>query len=202
MPRIVTTYREEAKKKVLDAALTVFKEKGYFKSTMEDIANRLGISKSAIYQYFDSKDQLLMALYTSGPENLRSQFSAASKRGLVATAKEVFDSMGTRENADLFADFLAEASRNPDLQKVLRDNIERFNAIVEDLVKERNPKMSPEEIERAHQVAAMMGLVFNGLASWLAIGVPDSEVKELWGKSVDMLLGPYETGIVPKARAR
>ncbi|MGA2663375.1 MAG: TetR/AcrR family transcriptional regulator [Nitrososphaerales archaeon] len=192
MPRIVTTYREEAKKKVLAAALEVFKEKGYFRSTMDDIAKKLGISKSAIYQYFESKDQLLAALYTSGPENLRSQFSGASKRGLVATTKDVFGRMGTKENADLFADFLAEASRNEDLQKVLRDNIERFTGVVEDLLKDANPKMKPEETEQAHQVSVMMGLIFNGLASWLAVGVPESEVKEIWGRSVDMLLGPYE----------
>jgi AcrR family transcriptional regulator len=192
LPRIVSTYREEARKKILEAAFVVFRKKGYFKSTMEDVSNKLGISKGAIYRYFDSKDQLLAALYTSGPENLKSQFAAVSKKGLVATAKEVFSRMGTKENADLFADFLAEASRNEALQKVLRDNIQRFNDVVEDLLKATDPKMEPEEAEQVHQVAAMMGLIFNGLTSWLAVGVPESEVELVWERSVDMLLGPYE----------
>jgi AcrR family transcriptional regulator len=197
MPRIVSTYREEAKKKILEAALEVFKEKGYFKSTMDDIANELGISKGAIYQYFDSKEQLLAILYMSGPENLRSHFSANSGKAPAAVAKEVFSKMGTRANANLFADFLAEASRNTNLQKALRENIERFNVVVQDLIKERNPKMSREEISEAHQVAAMLGLIFNGLSCWLAVGVPESEAREIWGNSVDVLLGPYEGRKLP-----
>jgi len=192
MPRIVSTYREEAKKKVLEAALEVFKEKGYFKSTMDDIASKLGISKGAIYQYFDSKEQLLATLYMSGPENLRSLISSNSGKSPAEVAKEVFSRMGTKANGNLFADFLAEASRNPALQKALRDNLERFNVVVQELIKERNPKMSSDEMEKAHQVAAMLGLIFNGLYCWLAVGVPDSEVREVWGNSVDMLLGPYE----------
>jgi len=192
MPRIVSTYREEAKKKVLEAALEVFKEKGYFKSTMDDIASKLGISKGAIYQYFDSKEQLLATLYMSGPENLRSLISSNSGKSPAEVAKEVFSRMGTKTNGNLFADFLAEASRNPALQKALRDNLERFNVVVQELIKERNPKMSSDEMEKAHQVAAMLGLIFNGLYCWLAVGVPDSEVREVWGNSVDMLLGPYE----------
>jgi AcrR family transcriptional regulator len=197
MPRIVTTYREEAKKKVLEAALEVFKEKGYFKSTMDDIASNLGISKGAIYQYFDSKAQLLATLYMSGPENLRSLISSNSGKNPAVVAKEVFSRMGTKANANLFADFLGEASRNTNLQKALRENIERFNVVVQDLIKERNPKMGVEEIEEARQVAAMLGLIFNGLFCWLAVGVPESDVTEVWGKSVDMLLGPYEGRKLP-----
>jgi AcrR family transcriptional regulator len=195
MPRIVSTYREEAKKRILEAALEVFKEKGYFKSTMDDIAAKLGISKSAIYQYFESKDKLFAALYSSGPENLRSQFSTIpAERGLAAAAKMVFNRMSTRANANLFADYLAEASRNEDLQKVMRENIERFNAVVEDLLRDGDAgkTMSPERLEEAHQVAAMLGLIFNGLACWLAVGVPESEASEVWGRSVDVLLLPYE----------
>jgi AcrR family transcriptional regulator len=198
-PRIVSTYKEEAKKKVLEAALQVFKEKGYFKSTMEDIASKLGISKGAIYQYFDSKEQLLATLYMSGPENLQSQFAASGGKSPVVVAKEVFGKMGTKTNANLFADFLAEASRNEDLQKALRENIERFNAVVQALIKDRNPKMSAEEREAAHQVASMLGLIFNGLSCWLAVGVPEAEVRDVWGKSVDMLLGPY-AGELPRQK--
>jgi AcrR family transcriptional regulator len=171
---------------------------------MDDIARKLGISKSAICQYFESKDKLLAALYTSGPENLRSQFSTIlAGRGLAAAAETVFNMMSTRANANLFADYLAEASRNEDLQRVLRENIEKFNAVVEDLLKDGDAEktMSPEQLEEAHQVAAMLGLIFNGLACWLAVGVPESEASEVWGRSVDMLLLPYEKGRGPPSAA-
>jgi AcrR family transcriptional regulator len=192
LPRIVSTYREEARKRILEVALEVFREKGYFKSTMEDVSNRLGISKGAIYRYFDGKDQILAALYISGPENLRSQFSSMSDKSPVDTAKEVFTRMSNKTNANLFVDFLAEASRNEELQKVLRGNMQRFNAVLEDALLKSNPKMGPKDVANAHQVAVMLGLIFNGLVSWVAAGVPEEEVGVVWGKSVDMLLGPYE----------
>lgn len=192
LPRIVSTYREEARKKILESALEVFREKGYFKSTMEDVSNRLGISKGAIYRYFDGKDQILAALYASGPENLRAQFSSIPGKSPVDAAKEVFNRMSNKANANLFADFLAEASRNEDLQKVLRENMQKFNTVVEDILIKRNPKMGSKDIAKARQVAVMLAVIFNGLVSWLAAGVPEEEVRLIWGKSVDMLLGPYE----------
>jgi AcrR family transcriptional regulator len=192
MPRIVPTYREEAKKRILEVAEKVFKEKGYFKSSMNDIAKELGISKGSIYQYFDSKAQLLGALYSGGPDNLRSVFRTSSKESVKDTAKEVFAKMQTNTNARFFIDFLAAASRNPNLQKVLRENINRFNAILEDLLKERNPHMNSQEVKQAQTTSVMLGLIFNGLACWLAMGVSVKEVKEVWADSVDTLLGEFE----------
>jgi len=52
--------------------------------------------------------------------------------------------------------------------------------------------VSQEEADQADQVATMMSLIYKGLASWLAIGVPEVEVRGVWEKSADTLLGPYE----------
>jgi AcrR family transcriptional regulator len=191
MPRIVSTYKEEARKKVLETSLEVFKEKGFFKCTMDDIAEKLGISKGAIYQYFDSKEQLLVALYSTGPEVFRSYASASSK-GTAEVVKAMFAEIGTRDNANLFSDFLAEASRNANLQKAIRENMERFDSVLVDLLKKRNPKMSPKETTQARGAATMLGMIFNGLWCWLVVGAPESEVKDLWGRAVDMLLAPYD----------
>ncbi len=193
MPRIVSTYKEEARKKVLETSLEVFKEKGFFKCTMGDIAERLGISKGAIYQYFGSKEQLLVALYSTGPEIFRSYASASSK-GTIAAAKATFAEMATRDNANLFADFLAEASRNANLQRAIRENMEKFDTVVVDLLKEGNPKLSSKKIEQARGAATMLGLIYNGLWCWLVVGAPESEVNDLWGRAVDMLLAPYDRG--------
>ncbi|MEZ5897298.1 MAG: TetR/AcrR family transcriptional regulator [Parvularculaceae bacterium] len=47
---------------ILDAALTVFNEHGFDAARMDDIARRAGISKGAVYLYFDGKDALLRGL--------------------------------------------------------------------------------------------------------------------------------------------
>ena len=166
------TYREEAKKRILQAALEAFKEKGYSRSTMDDIADRLGISKGAIYQYFDGKESLLAALYTGAPENLRSRFSAEAGKDLIDASKDVFNEMATKANASLFVDFLAEASRNIEFQKILRENIGEFARVLEDILSEDDKKTGREEVERIHDAVVTLGLVFNGLSCWLAVGVP------------------------------
>ena len=47
---------------ILDAALAVFTEKGFDAARVDDIATRAGLSKGAVYLYFDSKDALLKGL--------------------------------------------------------------------------------------------------------------------------------------------
>jgi len=47
---------------VVEAALTVFAEKGFDRSTMQDVASVAGLHKSSIYHYFRSKDEMLLAV--------------------------------------------------------------------------------------------------------------------------------------------
>lgn len=47
---------------ILGAALALFAEKGFTATRMEDVAARAGLSKAAIYLYFDDKMALLRAL--------------------------------------------------------------------------------------------------------------------------------------------
>lgn len=51
-------YPEETVKKILDIAKKLFLEKGYDKTSMQDIVNGLGMSKGAIYHHFKSKEEL------------------------------------------------------------------------------------------------------------------------------------------------
>jgi AcrR family transcriptional regulator len=44
---------------LLDAAVAVFNERGYEAASMEDVAGRLGVTKSAIYHHVPSKVELL-----------------------------------------------------------------------------------------------------------------------------------------------
>lgn len=46
---------------ILDAALTVFCQYGYGKTTMQDIARAAGISRAALYLHFSSKEDLFRA---------------------------------------------------------------------------------------------------------------------------------------------
>lgn len=53
---------DEMKKKIFNAALSVFTEKGYHNATIEEIAVLSGIGKGSVYRYFASKKELLNEL--------------------------------------------------------------------------------------------------------------------------------------------
>ena len=59
MPRINTEYREDAKRKILTAALMVGETKGLETVTLEEISQRVGVTKSALYAYFENRDALM-----------------------------------------------------------------------------------------------------------------------------------------------
>lgn len=44
---------------VLDVAVQLFNEKGYDATSVADLAERLGLTKSALYHHFESKEQIL-----------------------------------------------------------------------------------------------------------------------------------------------
>ena len=48
---------------ILDAAIQVFAEKGFHKSSIQDVAQKAGISGGTIYNYFKNKDDLLIGLF-------------------------------------------------------------------------------------------------------------------------------------------
>src|SRR6266704_6227938 len=47
---------------ILDAATTVFAEKGFYRATIKDIARQAGIANGTIYTYFASKTEVLLAI--------------------------------------------------------------------------------------------------------------------------------------------
>jgi AcrR family transcriptional regulator len=191
MPRVIPTYKEDAKKRIIQEALAEFKEKGYFQSTVDGIAKRLGVSHGTIYQYFSSKEDLFAAVFSGGPENLRSMIWGKSIEDLIENPDEVFAKMATRANALLFVEFLAEASRNPDFQKIARENIKQFNVVIQDMIKpKKGSKQSKEDVERFNNTAIALGLLYNGMLLWLAAGFPEADVRNTWADLLKLFLRP------------
>jgi len=55
--------RQQSQTKIMDAALELFAENGYHATSISKIAIKAGISKGLIYNYFESKEALLEALF-------------------------------------------------------------------------------------------------------------------------------------------
>jgi AcrR family transcriptional regulator len=58
MPKVIR------KETIFDAALHCFTQKGYYKATMDLIAQEAGISKPGLYLHFASKDDLFVRLFS------------------------------------------------------------------------------------------------------------------------------------------
>lgn len=54
--------REKSKEKILDAALKLFSNEGYHATSIAKIAKEAGVSKGLMYNYFESKEELLNAI--------------------------------------------------------------------------------------------------------------------------------------------
>lgn len=61
----MTTAARPRHAELLDVAITLFYEKGYAHTTLQDIADRMGFTKAAIYYYAKNKEELLVEIYTA-----------------------------------------------------------------------------------------------------------------------------------------
>ncbi|MBB5042222.1 TetR/AcrR family transcriptional regulator [Shinella fusca] len=71
-------------RRILDAALTVFSQKGFVSASMDDIAAEAGLSKPTLYQYFPSKDELFTAMMTEERDHMLESFEYPTASGMVA----------------------------------------------------------------------------------------------------------------------
>jgi AcrR family transcriptional regulator len=75
MGRPIHADGRQTRKAILDAALDLFAEKGYFGTSLRDIAAVVGIRESAFYNYFRGKDALFEALIVAAQEYKVEQLS-------------------------------------------------------------------------------------------------------------------------------
>jgi AcrR family transcriptional regulator len=77
---ITTPKAEETRERIVDAALTLFREKGFDETTMRDIAAAAEVATGAAYYYFRSKEELVMAFYARTAEEARTLLPPAIER--------------------------------------------------------------------------------------------------------------------------
>ena len=50
---------KNTKERILDEALKLFAQSGYMGTSMNDIADRMGVTKAALYKHYKSKQEIL-----------------------------------------------------------------------------------------------------------------------------------------------
>ena len=77
--------RDEKREAVLRTAVQLFLEQGYHRATLNEVADRLNITKPALYNYFRSKEDILFECWTMGQERVEdriAEIEAADENGL------------------------------------------------------------------------------------------------------------------------
>ena len=67
--------REEKTRLIMEVALELFANEGYHTTSISKIAKKAGISKGLMYNYFESKEDLLKAIIFHGIESLMEFFN-------------------------------------------------------------------------------------------------------------------------------
>lgn len=101
--------RAEIRERLFRAALRLFAEKGFVETTCEDITNAADVGKGTFFNYFPSKDHILMAFGEMQLDKLRRFVEGA--RRLSRPTPELFRELSTR--------MTEEPGRNPKIVRIL-----------------------------------------------------------------------------------
>ena len=69
-PKQFEEMRESRRKQIMDAALELFASEGYSHCSISQLAQYAGISKGLMYNYFKSKEALLIDLIEDGMQEI------------------------------------------------------------------------------------------------------------------------------------
>lgn len=72
-----TARAEDTRRKIYEAAMEMFREKGFEETTMRDIAAKAGVALGGAYYYFSSKDAIVLAFYAEMQQALDQPMLAA-----------------------------------------------------------------------------------------------------------------------------
>ncbi|MGH7804801.1 MAG: TetR/AcrR family transcriptional regulator, partial [Candidatus Binatia bacterium] len=61
---------EEKRRAALEVAARAFNERGFYRTSLDDIAARLNVTKPALYYYFESKDEILFECHSAAIQSL------------------------------------------------------------------------------------------------------------------------------------
>jgi TetR/AcrR family transcriptional regulator, cholesterol catabolism regulator len=164
---------------VLDAATQVFHEKGYEASSIQDVADALGILKGSLYYYIDSKEDLLFAIIDDVHRSTLEQLD----RWL-----ELDGDALTRLRAFLHAQVLTYCrdvakvgvflhdfrSLSPEHQQRILDERDRFDEALRDLIRtgQREGVIAPE-VDPKLSAMAVFGMM-NWISTWWRPGGPST----------------------------
>ena len=72
-----TPRAEDTRRRIYEAAMDMFREKGFEQTTMRDIAAKAGVALGGAYYYFSSKEAIVLAFYQEMQEGSHEEILQA-----------------------------------------------------------------------------------------------------------------------------
>lgn len=158
---------------IMDAALTMFLEKGFSATRLEDIAAMANVTKGTLFIYFTNKEDLFKSLIRESM-NQMSAFKEASQLNIHVSAQETLLFMANNwwkflANSDfgkLPKLIVSEAANFPDITLMyLEEVVEPGRALVAEVIRQgiadgEFRKIDPEQAARAFLAPLFMLLVW------------------------------------------
>jgi TetR/AcrR family transcriptional regulator, transcriptional repressor of aconitase len=170
MPRISEQDRALRRQRIVDAAWTRLQTAGYHDTSVDDVCDEAGVSKGAFYGYFDTKQDLFLALLDEETAALsgvalelaREDLAGAERvRRFVQAMLEVGDSAG---RVQLRADLWSELAADPVVRERFAEAVERRRAVLREWIT-RSIDAGDLAIERrrANALASILIAMADGL---------------------------------------
>jgi AcrR family transcriptional regulator len=153
--------REDTRRLILESVAALITEGRIHTFTMQDVAERAGISYASVYRHFDNREALLEAIYdwvseVAGPKMPPSPRALEEIPGWIEASIHVFEEHAEAGQAVVMV--MAALNIDPASRR------ERDRAI-EDLVQRDAPRLSTEEARRAAAVVRLLA----GAQSWATL---------------------------------
>lgn len=138
----VTKRREQTRQRLLDAALAVFAEEGFGRSTVEQVCDRAGYTRGAFYSNFSSLDELFLAMWEQRSRAMLDGVREAADSDDSTHARDIRAVVATVLGAvpvddawyRVTAEFTAHALRNPALRRVMTAREDAIAATVTPII--------------------------------------------------------------------
>jgi TetR/AcrR family transcriptional regulator, repressor for uid operon len=189
MPKVTGQYKSDLREKIIEAAIESFAQTGFDKTKMEDIAKRLGLSKGTIYLYFNSKEDLFLAICEHYVKVMRDQQHSAifsKKEDLVLDSEHFYENFRRLEQGKdrVMLEMVVESSRNSLLKKGMYEHrLKVYDAVAEHLNRQIEKGFIKKGIDVNGLASAFVAL-YAGLTVSKMLGISEASNKKAWAAMV------------------
>jgi AcrR family transcriptional regulator len=167
-PKVPEAYLRARRNEILEAAGKCFLEKGFHHTTMQDIYKEVNLSPGAVYNYFSSKEDIVVAAIgefsdwsTSSLESVISENPDDSFLKIIHFWISLIKQEVLGRGISVQLDFYSEAIRNAVIREAMLKNQDATHAKLIEIIKQNqqsgviNAKLDPLAIART-----LMGIMF------------------------------------------